>query len=75
MKKILCSLLALFAIGIESHAQTISVAGDVEALSSGETVTVKLHIEGVTAMTSMHFEVALPSGFSIANGTIGATTD
>ena len=75
MKKILCSLLALFAIGIESHAQTISVAGDVEALSSGETVTVRLHIEGVTAMTSMHFEVGLPSGFSIANGTIGATSD
>ncbi len=65
MKKILISLIALFAIGIECSAQTFSVAGDVEALSTGETVSFKLHIAGVTAMTSTHFEIVLPSAFSV----------
>ena len=65
MKKILISLIALFAIGMECSAQTFSVAGDVEALSTGETVSFKLHVAGVTAMTSTHFEIVLPSSFSV----------
>lgn len=65
MKKILFSLIALFAIGIECSAQTFSVAGDVEALSAGETVSFKLHVAGVTSMTSTHFEIVLPSAFSV----------
>lgn len=65
MKKILISLIAIFAIGIECSAQTFSVAGEVEALSAGETVSFKLHVAGVTAMTSTHFEIVLPSAFSV----------
>ena len=65
MKKILISLIALFAIGIECSAQTFSVAGSVEALSTGEDVSFKLHVAGATAMTSTHFEIVLPSGFSV----------
>lgn len=65
MKKAFISLLTLLISSIGSSAQTFSVAGDVEALSSGETVDFKLHISGAEAMTSTHFEIVLPSGFSV----------
>ena len=75
MKQIIISLISLFIISIGGQAQTISVEDNVEALSSGETVSVKLHVAGVTAMSSVHFEVLLPSEFNIVNGSIGATSE
>lgn len=73
MKRILISLLTLLAFGIGSSAQTFSVAGDVEALSSGETVSFKLHIADAVAMTSTHFEIVLPAGFSVTAVTKNAS--
>ena len=73
MKQILFCLLAVSTFCIGVTAQTISVAEDVEALASGETISFKLHIAGVTDMTSMHFEVVLPLSFSVSN--ISATPD
>ncbi|MBO5548284.1 MAG: hypothetical protein J5954_01460 [Prevotella sp.] len=73
MRKILYSLLALLVISLENHAQTVSVSNDVEALSSGETVSFVLHINGVETMTSTHFEVIAPDGFSVTEVT--PTTD
>ncbi len=67
MRKILYFLLVLLAISLENRAQTVSSSGDVEALSSGETVSFVLHIEGVETMTSTHFEVIAPDGFSVTD--------
>lgn len=72
MKRILICLLTFISLGLNVNAQTISVA-DVEALSEGGTVQFKLHVSGVTAMTSMHFEVELPATFSVSG--VSATTD
>jgi len=73
MKKFFFFLLALFAVGTGSQAQIISVADDVEALSLGETVSFNLHMTGVTAMTSIHFEVTVSAGFSVT--AVSATSD
>lgn len=73
MKKVITSLLVYWATCIGVTAQTISVASDVEALASGETVSFKLHVAGVSAMTSMHFEVQLPSAFSV--NSVDATSE
>ena len=72
MKRILICLLTFISLGLNVNAQTISVA-DVEALSEGGTVQFKLHVSGVTGMTSMHFEVELPATFSVSG--VSATTD
>lgn len=64
MKKIIICLLTFLSAGLSVQAQTVTVA-DVEVLSSGETVQFALHVSGVTAMTSTHFEIAVPSGFMI----------
>lgn len=72
MKRILICLLTFISLGLNVNAQTISVA-DVEALSEGGTVQFKVHVSGVTAMTSMHFEVELPATFSVSG--VSATTD
>lgn len=66
MKKTIISLLAFFAASMGVAAQTISVAGDVEALASGETVSFNLHMAEAVEMTSMHFEVVLPSTFTVS---------
>ena len=66
MKKTIISLLAFLAASMGASAQTISVAGDVEALASGETVSFNLHITDAVAMTSMHFEIVLPSAFTVS---------
>ena len=66
MKKTIISLLAFFAASIGAAAQTISVEGDVEALASGEIVSFNLHMAGAVEMTSMHFEVVLPSAFTVS---------
>ena len=65
-------MLTLLALGLNVQAQTISV-DDIEALSEGETVQFRLHVSGVTAMTSMHFEVEMPDGFTVSG--VSATTD
>ena len=72
MKRYFICLLTLLSFGLNIQAQTITV-DDIEALSEGETVQFKLHVSGVTAMTSMHFEVELPSGFMVSG--VNATTD
>lgn len=72
MKKLLFYLLAFIPFGLGVQAQTVSVA-DIEALSEGETVLFNLHVSGVTAMTSMHFEVELPATFSVSG--VSATSD
>ena len=66
MKKYLISLLASFAFCAGGSAQTLSVAGDVEALASGETVSVNLHIAEAESMTSIHFELSLPEWCSLS---------
>ena len=61
MKKILFSLLALFAVCTRQAAQTISVE-DVEALSGTTAVSIALRVQGAESMTSMHIEITDPSG-------------
>ena len=72
MKKIIFCMLSFFTTSVGVTAQTFSVA-DVEALASGETVEVNLHIEGAEAMTSTHFEIQVPTGLSV--GEASATSD
>ncbi len=67
MKKTIISLLALLMASMGATAQTISVAGDVEALASGETVSFNLHITGATDLVSLHFEVVPPSTFTVSD--------
>ena len=64
MKKIIFSMLTFLAFSAGSSAQTISVAGDVEALA-GESVSVALHIAGADAMTSNLFVITLPTGITL----------
>ena len=71
MKKLISMMLTCLALSAGVSAQTITVS-DVEALASGETVNAKLHIAGVSGMTSMHFEVQLSSTFTV--GTVSATS-
>lgn len=66
MKKYLISLLTVFTCYGGVSAQTISVASDIEALASGETVSFNLHIAEAIEMTSMHFEVVLPSPLTMS---------
>ena len=66
MKKYFISLLTTLIFYGGASAQTISVAGDIEALASGETVSFNLHIAEATEMSSMHFEVVLPSSFTVS---------
>lgn len=72
MKKTIIGLLALLSWGWGAQAQNITVA-DVEALSEGGTVQLTLHVSGVTGMTSTHFEIALPDGFTVSE--VSATSD
>ena len=72
MKRILLCLLTLLSLGLNVQAQTMSVA-DVEALTDGGTVQFKVHVSGVTAMTSTHFEIEVPATFSVSG--VSATTD
>ena len=61
MKKILFSLLPLFAVCMRTTAQTISVE-DVETLLGNTTVSIALRVQGAENMTSMHIEITDPSG-------------
>lgn len=65
MKKIFFSMLTFLAFSAGSSAQTVSVAGDVEALA-GESVSVALHITGADAMTSNRFVITLPTGITLS---------
>ncbi|MBQ9357444.1 MAG: hypothetical protein IJT98_09180 [Prevotella sp.] len=64
MKKKIYSILAAATLCMGAAAQSVTV-DDVEALSSGETVTFGIHYSGVSSMTSTHFELNLPAGFTV----------
>lgn len=72
MRRYFVCFLTLLSLGLNVHAQTVTV-DDIEALSEGETVQFKLHVSGVAAMTSMHFEIVLPDGFMVSG--VNATSD
>ena len=72
MKKKIYSILAAATLCMGAVAQSVTVA-DIEALSSGETVTFNIHYSDVSSMTSTHFEVNLPTGFSVDK--VEATSD
>ena len=72
MKKKIYSILAAATLCMGAAAQSVTVE-DVEALSSGETVTFNIHYSDVSGMTSTHFEVNLPTGFSVDK--VEATSD
>lgn len=72
MKRIFLCLLTLLSLGLNVQAQTVSVA-DVEALTEGGIVQFNVHVSGVTAMTSTHFEIEVPATFSVSE--VSATAD
>lgn len=66
-KRIYTTLVALLAIVCSATAQSLTVQG-IEA-KAGEQATLTVNLSGATSMTALQFNLALPDGVTIAQGT------
>lgn len=66
-KRIHTTLVALLALACSATAQSLTVQG-IEA-EAGEQATLTVNLSGATSMTALQFNLALPEGVTIAQGT------
>lgn len=66
-KRIYTTLVALLAIVCSATAQSLTVQG-IEA-KAGEQATLTVNLSGATSMTALQFNLALPEGVTVAEGT------
>ena len=66
-KRIHTILVALLALACSATAQSLTVQG-IEA-KAGEQATLTVNLSGATSMTALQFNLALPEGVTIAQGT------
>lgn len=74
-KRIHTTLIALLALAGSATAQSLTVQG-VEA-TAGEQATLMVSLSGATSMTALQFNLALPEGVTVAEGTptLGTATN